>query len=84
MNRNTHIIFFLIFIIVYSYPSNAYVTIKKSKSGICHDTSSPYYNKTMNFEAFMTMKACLNSDGRLPKIKSYYEQVEKEVKKTKM
>jgi hypothetical protein len=41
--------------------------VKKSKSGICHDTSSRYYKQTKRFTAFDTLKACLDSGGRLPK-----------------
>jgi hypothetical protein len=42
-------------------------TVKKSKSGICHDTHSSYYSRTKNFTPFDTLQACLNSGGRLPK-----------------
>jgi len=41
--------------------------IKKSKSGICHDTSSRYYKRTKRFTAFDSLKTCLDSDGRMPK-----------------
>ncbi|PCE67547.1 HNH endonuclease family protein [Salinivibrio sp. YCSC6] len=41
--------------------------VKKSKSGICHDSYSSYYNRTKNFTSFDTLQACLNSGGRLPK-----------------
>ena len=42
-------------------------SIKKSKSGICHDTSSRWYKRTKRFTAFDSMKACLNSGGRKSK-----------------
>jgi len=42
-------------------------SIKKSKSGICHDTSSKWYKRTKRFTAFDSMKACLNSGGRKSK-----------------
>jgi hypothetical protein len=42
-------------------------TIKKSKSGICHDSSSPYYSRTKNFTSFNSLASCINSGGRLPK-----------------
>jgi hypothetical protein len=41
--------------------------VKKSKSGICHDEYSIYYNKTKKFQPFETLEFCLNSGGRLPK-----------------
>jgi uncharacterized protein DUF1524 len=41
--------------------------VKKSKSGICHDTSSRSYNRTKRFTAFNSLETCLNSGGRLPK-----------------
>lgn len=41
--------------------------VKKSNSGICHDTSSPYYEQTSHYEEFDSLQACLDSGGRLPK-----------------
>ena len=41
--------------------------VKKSKSGICHDEYSIYYNKTTKYQPFETLERCLNSGGRLPK-----------------
>jgi hypothetical protein len=41
--------------------------IKKSSSGICHDKTSKFYEKTKKFKPFKTMKECLESGGRLPK-----------------
>ncbi len=41
--------------------------VKKSRNSICHDTSSPSYKATTNFESFPTLDACLKSGGRLPK-----------------
>ena len=41
--------------------------IKKSKSGICHDKYSSYYDRTKNFKSFNTLSNCLNSGGHLPK-----------------
>jgi len=42
-------------------------TVKKSKSGICHDSSSPYYSRTKNFTSFNSLASCIGSGGRLPK-----------------
>lgn len=41
--------------------------VKKSRSGICHDRSSPWYEQTIHFEPFDSLKECLDSGGRLPK-----------------
>jgi len=41
--------------------------VKKSRSGICYDPSSPNYGRTKRFEAFDSIQACLQSGGRLPK-----------------
>ena len=41
--------------------------VKKSNSGICHDTKSSYYQQTKNFTSFKTIDECLKSGGRLPK-----------------
>ena len=41
--------------------------VKKSRSGICHDHNSRWYDQTIHFEAFATLNACLESGGRLPK-----------------
>ncbi|MCF2902489.1 HNH endonuclease family protein [Pseudoalteromonas sp. OFAV1] len=45
--------------------------VKQSKSGICHDQTSPYYVKTKNFTAYKTIDDCLDAGGRLPKNASY-------------
>jgi hypothetical protein len=41
--------------------------IKKSNSGICHNSKSKFYEKTKKFKPYKTMKECLDSGGRLPK-----------------
>ncbi|WP_218418125.1 HNH endonuclease family protein [Alteromonas lipotrueae] len=78
MNRNIPILFLLSFILSCGLPNNAYTQVKKSNSGICHDSSSASYNRTKKFEAFSTIEACLDSGGRLPKAQSTYQQAEKE------
>tara|TARA_B100000749_G_scaffold280653_2_gene277759 strand:- start:704 stop:1432 length:729 start_codon:yes stop_codon:yes gene_type:complete len=42
-------------------------TVKKSKSGICHDSSSSSYKRTKNFTPYPSLGACISSGGRLPK-----------------
>ncbi len=41
--------------------------VKKSKSNICHDKTSPGYKQTKNFTEFKTMDECIKSGGRPPK-----------------
>lgn len=41
--------------------------VKKSREAICHDRESPWYDRTRNFEPFNSMKACLESGGRVPR-----------------
>lgn len=41
--------------------------VKKSDSGICHDKSSPSYEKTKKFTEFKSMEECIKSGGRAPK-----------------
>lgn len=38
--------------------------IKKSKSGLCHDSASPFYTRTKNFVPYPTMEACITSGGK--------------------
>ena len=35
--------------------------VKKSKNGICHDTSSRSYERTKRFTVYDSIEACLNS-----------------------
>ena len=41
--------------------------VKKSDSGICHDTKSPSYERTKKFTEFKTLDECVKSGGKLPK-----------------
>ena len=82
MNRNTLILFLLSFAILScGLPNDVHAQVKKSKSGICHDSSSASYNRTKSFESFSTIEACLESGGRLPKATSAYQQAEKEAQR---
>jgi hypothetical protein len=59
---------FLILICLSLFTSISHAeTIKKSKSGICHDSNSPYYERTKNFISFNSLSSCIDSGGRLPK-----------------
>lgn len=41
--------------------------VKKSQSGICHAPGTTYYGRTLHFEPFDSLEACLASGGRKPK-----------------
>jgi len=43
--------------------------VKLSRSGICHDISSPWYGRVSNFKAFKTMADCKATGAREPKRK---------------
>ena len=43
------------------------VVIKKSDNGICHDPSSPSYEKTTKFTSFASLDECVKSGGKPPK-----------------
>lgn len=55
----------LILVLLVSLPT--YAQVKKSTSGICHPPESPYYERTKRYVSYSTVKACLDSGGRLPK-----------------
>ncbi len=46
--------------------SSATGVVKMSRSGICHDTSSRYYSRTIYYTAYNTLSACLAAGGRVP------------------
>ncbi len=41
--------------------------VKLSRTGICHDTSSPSYTQTTRYTAFPSLESCIAAGGRLPK-----------------
>ncbi len=41
--------------------------VKKSQSGVCHDTSSRHYARVKNFKPYDSIQACLEDGGRIPK-----------------
>jgi hypothetical protein len=62
------VVYIVLFVVIFTYSSFARSElIKKSKSGICHDTYSSYYVMTKNFTSYNTLQGCINSGGRLPK-----------------
>lgn len=59
---------FILFLFLISVASTSFAdTVKKSKSDICHDKYSSYYDRTKKFQSFSTIKDCIDSGGRLPK-----------------
>ncbi|MBA3989096.1 MAG: HNH endonuclease [Idiomarina sp.] len=56
--------FFLVLIIA---PESAFADyVKKSSSGICHESNSQYYERTQNYTRFESINECLEQNGRLP------------------
>jgi hypothetical protein len=41
--------------------------VKMSKSGICHEPGSTYYQQTKNYTPYNTLEECLRAGGRRPK-----------------
>ena len=64
---NTKLLTLLVLLFISLSIQAADPPVKKSNSGICHDTKSSYYEKTKNFTPFKTIDECLKSGGRLPK-----------------
>lgn len=46
------------------YDSADRTVIRKSRSGICHDQTSPSYGQLKNYIAYATMADCVQSGGR--------------------
>ena len=61
---------FLIFILIFFNSCDSQVVpVKKSRTGICHEYGSKYYEQTKHFKAFQSIDECIDSGGRLPKRK---------------
>lgn len=52
--------------------------VKQSKSGICHDSSSAWFNKTKNYTPYDSVKSCIKNGGRLPKGSKAINRAKKE------
>lgn len=50
----------------------AAAAVKMSESGICHDQSSPWFEKTTSYIPYGSLDACLNDGGRLPRTPKGY------------
>jgi hypothetical protein len=63
-------LFSFILVLVFLFSSNTYaneVTVKKSKTSICHAPGTTYYKQTKYYKAYKTLRECLESGGRLPR-----------------
>jgi len=59
------LVIFTIAITVYFEFKNS-PKVKKSPSGVCHTTNSPYYPQTLTFEAYSALEDCITSGGKVP------------------
>lgn len=62
MNRR-HFILSLLVVCLIS-PFSLAELVKKSSSGLCHDTSSPYYERTKNYTTYPSVAACVADGGQ--------------------
>ncbi len=65
MPRYLSVVVTLLFV-VFSPLSQAEL-VKKSRSAICHDSSSPFFTRVKNFTPYESLEECLQFGGRLPK-----------------
>ena len=54
----------LILLLLPAFAQSASADVKKSRSGICHDITSPSYHRTKHFTEYSSLEACLQSGGR--------------------
>jgi hypothetical protein len=59
----------LIVLLANSFTAHAEI-IRRSESGICHDSTSAYYTRTRTYTAYDTLSECLAAGGRVPKSKT--------------
>lgn len=64
MTNTKKIILNLLLLAGISTSFNALALVKLSSGGICHDTSSSFYNRTKNYTAFDNLQDCVKSGGR--------------------
>lgn len=51
-------------LILLSAPGYAEI-VKKSSTGLCHSSQSPYYERTREYDAYASIKKCVESGGRV-------------------
>ena len=60
----------IIFILIFINSCDSHIVpVKKSRTGICHEYGSKYYEQTKQFEVFQSLDECIESGGRLQKRK---------------
>ena len=59
----------ILILIFFNSCDSQIVAVKKSRTGICHEYGSKYYEQTKHFEVFQSIDECVESGGRLPKRK---------------
>ena len=69
--------FVLLSIAFVTFYASAADIVKKSNSGICHTTDSPWYERTKNFTPYDTLAECLKAGGRKPKGQQSNRQLHK-------
>ncbi len=65
--RNTVLCFLGVCLISFTQGVYSNSLVKKSDSGICHPPESRWYERTRDYQAFVSVENCLASGGRLPK-----------------
>lgn len=70
----------LMFCIAILFSTAIKAEVRKSNSDICHESGSAYFDRIKHFESFRTIKACLDSGGRLP-VRMYKVVQEEEYKR---
>jgi endonuclease G len=54
----------VLLVLSFTLSANENSPVKQSSSGICHETTSPYYEKTKRFTSFDSIELCLQAGGR--------------------
>jgi len=64
----------MVCLLLFCWTGLAYgATVKLSTSKICHDASSPFYDRVRRFTPFDSLEQCLQAGGRLPKLSGHVE-----------
>lgn len=68
MERHTKVLF-VVSLLLLGFSVQA-TPVKKSSSGLCHSFGSAYYERTLHFTSYSSVKACLRSGGWLSRDQS--------------
>jgi hypothetical protein len=58
---------YLVMVVIFTITNLAVAEVKMSSTNMCHDESSSYYSRIVNFKPYETLCACLLAGGQLPK-----------------